>query len=163
MAVIIVSGTPGTGKTFLSKRLAKELQFRYVDVKKLISKNKLKERYDKKRESWVVDEIRLAKIAEIIIRKSNSNLIIDSHLSHFINPRLADLCIITKCSLKVLERRLKKKGYNKDKVRENLDCEIFDVCLNEAKEKGHKILVVDTTKPTDIAKLSKMVKRKLRK
>jgi broad-specificity NMP kinase len=41
---------------------------------------------------------------------------------------------------------LKKRRYGKNKVKENVECEIFDVCLNEAKEKGHKILVIDTTK-----------------
>jgi adenylate kinase len=55
------------------------------------------------------------------------------------------LCIVTKCNLKELEKRLKKRGYNKAKIRENLDCEIFDVCLNEAMKKGHKIKIFDTT------------------
>lgn len=163
MAAIIVSGTPGTGKTFLSKKLAKALQFNYIDVKKVISKNKLKERYDRKRASWVVDEKKLAGVLEGIIKNSKEDLVIDSHLSHFINPRLADLCIITKCNLKVLEKRLKKKGYKKDKIRENLDCEIFDICLNEAKEKGHKIFIADTTKGIDINKFGKIVKARIRK
>ena len=43
-------------------------------------------------------------------------------------------------------KRLKKKKYSKSKVRENLDVEIFDVCLNEAKENKHKIIVIDATK-----------------
>ena len=116
MAVITVSGTPGTGKTFLSKRLAKCLNFNYVDVKRLISKNRLKERYDKKRKTWVVDEKRLAKVLENLIKNSNDNQIIDSHMSHFINPKYVDLCLITKCDLKILEKRLKKKRYNKDKI-----------------------------------------------
>jgi len=34
----------------------------------------------------------------------------------------------------------------KRKIRENLDAEIFDVCLNEAKEKGYRIKIINTTK-----------------
>ena len=40
---------------------------------------------------------------------------------------------------------------------ENLDAEIFDVCLEEAKEKGHEVIVIDLTK--DINKgLSSIIK-----
>jgi len=46
------------------------------------------------------------------------------------------LCPIQKTRLK----------YSKEKVRENLDSEIFDVCLVEAKENGHKIKIVDSSK-----------------
>jgi len=158
MAVIIVSGTPGTGKTYLAKRLAKSLGFKYTDVKRVISKNKLKERYDRKRRTYVVDEKKLAKILEKMIRDSDENLVIESHMSHFVDPELVDLCIITKCELKTLEKRLKNKGYNKEKVRENLDCEIFDICLNEAKENGHKTKIVDTTKNINIAELKRIIR-----
>jgi adenylate kinase len=67
--------------------------------------------------------------------------------------KYVDLCIVTKCGLKTLEKRLKKRGYKKQKIRENLDCEIFDICLNEAKEKGHNIKIIDTTAGIDIAKI----------
>ena len=43
-----------------------------------------------------------------------------------------------------LKKRLEKRGYSKQKIRENMDAEIFDVCLNEAKEEGHKIKIVRT-------------------
>ena len=60
--------------------------------------------------------------------------------------KYVDLCIVTKCNLKELERRLKKRKYNKEKIKENLDAEIFDVCLNEAKESKYDIIAVDITK-----------------
>jgi len=70
------------------------------------------------------------------------------------------LCIVTKCDLKKLESRLKKRKYSQSKIRENLDAEIFDVCLNEAKENGHKIMVVDTTKRVDIKNITDKIKVK---
>ncbi|MBW2965775.1 AAA family ATPase [Candidatus Woesearchaeota archaeon] len=155
--IITVSGTPGTGKTTLSKKLAKKLNYKYIDVKKVITKNKLKESYDKKRKTYIID---IKKLNPILIKfiKQSKNLIIDSHLSHYLPKKYIDLCIITKCSLKTLEKRLKKKKYNKEKIRENLDCEIFDICLNEAKEAGHKILIIDTTKSININKLINKIK-----
>ncbi len=50
---------------------------------------------------------------------------------------------------------------NKDKIRENRDAEIFDICLGEAKEKGHNLIVIDTTK--DIKKLLNSIEKKIQK
>ena len=155
--IIIISGTPCTGKTFVAKKLAKALNHKYIDVKRLITLNKLQESYDKKRKCYVIDTKKLNKIL-IEKAKCNPNLIIDSHLSHYLPEKYVDLVIITKTNLKTLEKRLKSRGYNKEKIRENLDCEIFDICLNEAKEKKHKVLVVDTTKDIKIKEILKKIK-----
>jgi len=156
--IITVSGTPGTGKTFLAKRLAKSLKYKYLDVKRLISSNKLAESYDKKRKTKVIDTKKLNKILIEKI-KSNQNLIIDSHLSHYLPKKYVDLCIITKTQLKKLNQRLNTRRYSKQKIRENLDCEIFDICLNEAKEAGHKVIVIDTTKVIKIKDILKKIKK----
>ena len=73
-------------------------------------------------------------------------MVIDSHLSHYLDKKYVDLCVVVKCDIKVLKKRLEKKKYSKAKIRENLDSEILDVCLVEALENGHKIKVIDTTK-----------------
>ena len=159
MKVVAVSGVPGTGKTTLSRKLSKKLNFYYLDVNKLISNNKLYEGYDKKRKTKIVDIKKLNKslIKEIKSLKNNTNqikrfngAIIDSHLSHYLPRRYADFCIVTKCEIKELSKRLKKKKFHKNKIQENLQAEIFDVCLNEAKERKHKIIVIDTTKHFNI-------------
>ena len=38
MRIIIVTGTPGTGKTTIAKKLAKKLNFHYLDVNNVIKK-----------------------------------------------------------------------------------------------------------------------------
>ncbi len=179
MKTIIVTGTPGTGKTTLSKRLAQSLNLHYLDVNLMIKKYNLSEGYDKKRETKIIDTKKLNKaiIKEISNYNKNSSniktskksaknnlktkkpdgIIIDSHLSHYLPKKYADLCIVAKCNLKILQKRLKKKKYRKDKIRENLDAEIFDICLNEAKENKHILLIVDTTKGIDISKISEKV------
>ena len=78
--------------------------------------------------------------------KAERGLVIDSHMSHYLPGKYASLCIVTRCSLKKLKKRLELKGYKAEKVRENLDAEIFEVCLQETLEMGHKPLVLDTTK-----------------
>ena len=160
MRVIIVTGTPGTGKTALSKKLAKKLAFRYLDVGSIIKKCNFSEDYDEKRKTHIVDAKKLNRelVREIMnCKKTEKGVIIDSHLSHYLPKKYVDLCIVTKCNLRVLEKRLRKKKYFKAKIRENMDVEIFDVCLNEAKENKHKIFMVDTTKGINIEKISDSV------
>jgi adenylate kinase len=76
------------------------------------------------------------------INIKEKGLIIDSHLSHLFFPEKIDFCIVIKTKLKELEKRLKKRNYNEQKVRENLDSEIFNVCFNEAVENGLKVVVL---------------------
>ena len=192
MKVIIVTGSVGTGKTTLSRKLANKLGFRYIDVNKLILKEKLSSGYDRKRRCKIIDikklnrslvglindfkkpmiiksikkETNIKKLNQLknksLILKFKKNkkikgVIIDSHLSHYLPERHVDLCIVAKCGLKELNKRLRKRGYGKSKIGENVQCEIFDVCLNEAKGNKHRIIVIDTTKGINIDKISKSV------
>ncbi|MEA3378331.1 MAG: AAA family ATPase [Nanoarchaeota archaeon] len=143
----IVTGTPGTGKTEIAKEIAKKMNLKYINANSVIKEKKLIEYYDKEKQTNVVDEKKLVQELLKIIKKNNK-VIIDTHLSHEIPPKKINLCIVTKCELKELKKRLKKRGYKENKIQENLDAEIFDICLNEAKEKGHKILLIDTTNKT---------------
>ncbi|NTV22758.1 MAG: AAA family ATPase [Nanoarchaeota archaeon] len=146
MIVILVSGTPGTGKTTYARKLAKDKKYRYLDVNALIDEKKLIDGYDKKRDSKIIDTEKLnAALIELISsEKKAKGMVIDSHLSHFLPPKYASKCIITKCSLPVLKKRLEERKYSKAKVRENLDAEIFDTCRVEALELGHNVEVVLT-------------------
>ena len=145
MKVIVISGTPGTGKTRIAKLISEKSSFRYIDVNKLIRENKIAENYDRKRKTYVVDIKKLNKLLVKIIKKSGENLIFDSHLSHFLPAKYVNLCIIAKCKLKTLRKRLIKRGYNELKLNENMDSEVFNLCLNETIEQKHNILVIDAT------------------
>ena len=150
MKTIIITGTPCTGKTTYARRLARQKGYLYVDVNRIIEKYKLSEGYDRKRRTKIIDTKKLNNVLVKLIQEQKENkqkgIIIDSHLSHYLPRKYVDLCIVTKCSLKELKKRLEKRGYTKSKVQENLEAEIFDICLEEAKELGHKIKVVDTSK-----------------
>lgn len=150
MEVIIVTGTPGTGKTTFAKNLAQQMDYAYVDVNRLIIANKLHERYDRSQKTRVVDVKRLMKFLGQHIKKydeegKTKGLVIDSHLAHHLPKSLVDKCYVTTCDLPVLKERLQKRKYGKQKIRDNLDAEIFDTCMTEAQEAGHKVEVADTT------------------
>ena len=167
MKVICVSGTPGTGKTTLAKNLAQKLNFLYLDVNKIISKNKLSEGYDKKRKTNIVDTHKLKKFLILEIKnfsktnKKYNGVIIDSHLSHYLPRKYVDFCIVTKCDIKELNKRLKEKGFHKEKIKENLEAEIFDICLTESKERKHKVIVINTAKGFNIDNIYRKIKSKI--
>jgi len=149
--IIAVSGTPGTGKTMLSKSLALALNGKRIDCTKLIREKKLYQAYDKQRKCFIVDINAFKRAINQIIQENNAKkqpktLIIDSHMSHFLHTNLIDLVIITTCNIKELGKRLKKRGYSETKIRENLDAEIFDTCCIEANEQGHTVLKLDLSK-----------------
>jgi len=74
--------------------------------------------------------------------KKENGLIIDSHLSHLFFPEKTDFCIVVKTGLKELKKRLEKRNYKEEKIKENLDSEIFNVCFNESIENNLKVIVV---------------------
>ncbi len=168
MKTLLVTGTPGTGKTTLAKKLSLLLDYAYFDVGLFVKTAKLHSGYDRKRQTYVVDSSRLArqliKVREKASKEGRKGIIFDSHMSHYLPPEQADLCIVTKCSLKALRKRLQNKGYGPAKVRENLDAEIFDTCLVEAQEAGHKTLVFDTTsaRDSDVRGLAARIRRQVR-
>ena len=138
---IIVTGTPATGKTMFSKNLG----HKYVDLTKVIKENELYESFDKKRDCLVVNEKKLRKYLVRMIKESKEKLVIDGHLSHYIPKSYVEKCYVMKCDISILKKRLEKRKYFKEKVNENIESEIVDVCLNEALEKGHNVEIVNTT------------------
>jgi len=161
--VIVVTGTPGTGKTTVAMRLAKKAEWKYVDVNTVISKHKLSEGYDMKKKCRVVDVKKLCRVLLKMAKDSEESVVIDSHLSHYLPSEKIDVCLVTKCNLKLLKQRLKRRKYGEAKVRENLDCEIFDVCYNEAIDAGHNVVAVATDTKVDYEKLIRKIKRLKRK
>lgn len=157
---IVVTGTPGTGKTTVARRLAKIAGLTYVDVNNVISSHHLSEGIDRKRKCRIIDTAKLNNVLLKMIKTSDDVLVIDSHLSHFLPKNAVRGCIVTRCGLKTLNRRLNKRGYLESKVKENIQCEIFEVCLTEAKERGHNVFIVETDKKVDYEKILRKMRIK---
>ncbi len=158
--IIVVTGSPATGKSTLAKQLAEELGFEHIDLNRVIEERGWHEGRDEKRDTLVVDETTLTRRVKALV-KPKKDYIIDSHLSHFISSKIVDVCIVCTCELKELKKRLEKRGYAAEKVRENLDAEIFETCRLEAEENGHKIIIVDTSKETEYRQLAEKIRAML--
>lgn len=134
--IIAITGTPGTGKFKLAKYLAEKLKFERIDIHDLY--DQISTGFDKEKDCYDIDIKAFIEAIDLI----DKDIVIDSHIAHLLP--CVDVCIVLKCSdLKKLEEKLISRGYNLNKVKENIECEIFDVCLIDAKEMGHKIIVVE--------------------
>lgn len=141
--LIIITGTPATGKSTLALVLAKKLQFERLDLHHYYTT--ISSSYNKKKQAYDIDKNKFISLVKKKLSRTKTGLIVDSHISHLLPTKLVDICIVLSCSnLKVLQKRLQKRKYSLQKIRENLNAEIFQICLTEAQEQVHKIIKFDT-------------------
>lgn len=68
--------------------------------------------------------------------------IVEYHSCEFFPERWFDMVFVVQCNNTVLYDRLKERGYNEAKIKENIECEIFEMVLNEARESYDESIVV---------------------
>jgi len=128
--IIALTGTPGTGKTSVSKILH-DKGFEIVDLNKVACEKDFLIGRDEKRDSEVVDVERFDKY----VKKNYSErdiVFIEGHLSHLLKN--ADKVIVLRCHPDELRKNLTKKGWKEKKIKENLEAEILDIILCETVE-----------------------------
>ncbi|KAK0662314.1 Adenylate kinase isoenzyme 6-like protein [Lasiodiplodia hormozganensis] len=140
---IIITGTPGVGKTTHAQLLAQNCA---GELKHLAINQVAKERdcYDGKDEelgSWIVDEDKLLDAIEPDVLRGGN--IIDWHACDLFPRSWIDLVVVVRADSTLLYDRLKARGYNSRKLDENMDAEIMQVLLDEARDAFDEQIVVE--------------------
>jgi len=147
--IIIVTGTPGVGKSAVSRALSKELKAEYIDLTEFVKKHGLIERYDEDRETSIVDEEKVCiRLQEFIEGLNAQNIVIDGHYGVFtVSPEKVYRVFVLRRHPAELREVLLARGYSDRKIAENLASEILDVCLIDAiKRCGRdKVCEIDVT------------------
>ncbi len=139
--ILLLTGTPGTGKSTVAKKLAAELGYELISINKWLSEQG-KEAvidYDSINETKIVD----LEIIEDKFKDLEGNVIIEGHLSHFLDA--GDIVIVLRAHPNALRERL--ASFPEAKMEENLEAEALDVCLIESLERyeENRVFEVDTT------------------
>ncbi len=144
--IVIITGTPGVGKTFLASNIAKSLQVSCVDLGPFVKRLRLYSAIDRARGSLIADERR--------VRKALAKELVDGGVvaTHFLGdvfPRNVDgIAIVLRLDPRLLWRRLRARGWTRSKAWENVESELLDVCYFDAvKTLGErKVSEIDTSR-----------------
>jgi adenylate kinase len=135
--LLALTGTPGTGKSSLARRLADQ-GWDHVDLGTYVRDEGLVEGEDPARPGTaIVEPARVADEMELDLsaaRDDEIDLVLDAHWSHEM-PDL-DAVAVLRCDPGVLEDRLRDRGWDEPKVHENAEAEAVGVvaarCRNRA-------------------------------
>jgi adenylate kinase len=147
MAAVIITGTPGTGKSTVSKIVAKTLNTTLIGINDLIIEKHLYNGYDSEKGYKIVDMEALSREIKLLIDNTDEQLILEGHLAHdFEVDKLVELVIVLRARPNVLRKRLNTREWSYSKIHENVEAEALDLCTFEAVElHGDKVHELDTS------------------
>ncbi|XP_014781743.1 adenylate kinase isoenzyme 6 [Octopus bimaculoides] len=130
---ILITGTPGTGKSTLGNELAEKCNLTYVSVGELAKANSLFDGWDEDYGCPILDEDQVIDELEEQMQQKNGT-IVEYHTCEFFPERWFDAVIVLRTDNTILYDRLQSRGYCGKKLEDNIQCEIFQTILEEARE-----------------------------
>ncbi|MEM2092344.1 MAG: adenylate kinase family protein [Candidatus Bathyarchaeia archaeon] len=146
--IIIITGTPGVGKSSVSKALASKINAHIISIGNLVKEEKLYSGVDRERDTLIADTERVSKRVKEIISKVQGDVIVEGHFAvDVVPPKWVSVAFVLRRDPEELRRILEGRSYSERKIMENLAAEILDVCLYEAiKRCGvKKVCEIDVT------------------
>ncbi|MDE1856031.1 MAG: AAA family ATPase [Candidatus Micrarchaeota archaeon] len=125
--IIVITGTPGVGKTTLVKALKSSLNASAYNATDIVNKFKLYSGKDKFGAKIVKMKQLQDRIAKIIRSDKSQIIILDGHILCDIKVRGAK-AIVVREHLKKIIYRLQERKYPDEKIKENVTSEALDYC-----------------------------------
>ncbi|KAL8945125.1 MAG: hypothetical protein Q9211_000337 [Gyalolechia sp. 1 TL-2023] len=138
---IIITGTPGVGKTSLCESLIDTTDLQHLPVNRIAKERDCHEGWDEDTKSWIVDEDKLLDAIESEIEQGGC--LIDWHACDLFPEGWIDLVVVLRSDSTVLYDRLTARNYSETKLQENMDAEIMEVLLAEARDAFEEGIVIE--------------------
>jgi adenylate kinase len=155
---ILITGTPGTGKTSLAKQVALNANLKHIDVSALIKQHELHAGFNNNWHSLEFDdeaEDALMDLLEDILK--HGGCVVDTHSPSSFPIRWFNIVVCLACKTEVLYDRLSARGYSPHKLSENIQCEIQQVCLEDVSDFENVEVLQSNTKEEQLTNVKKIV------
>ena len=131
--ILVITGTPGVGKTRVSKALTERLGGLYISLTDIVNRENLQLEVDSERDTVVADLHSLSDRLRNIISESSSDVVVDGHYAtEVVSSDVVSYAFVLRIEPDKLRLRLRERGYTERKVLENMASEVLDVCLFDA-------------------------------
>eukprot|EP00039_Didymoeca_costata_P004328 m.72682 g.72682 ORF g.72682 m.72682 type:complete len:171 (-) comp12346_c0_seq2:846-1358(-) len=147
---VLVTGTPGTGKSTFCSELAQRASMQCIDISQLVVDQNLSGSRDEARNCLVIDEDMVCDTLEDEsgIDIASGGKIIDYHACDFFPERYFQLVVVLRTDNTVLWDRLQARGYTESKIQENVQAEIMQVVLEDARESYKQEIILELVNNT---------------
>ncbi len=157
---LLVTGTPGTGKTAASKLLAEHFGLRIINEKAFAKKNKIG-KWNVKEKTLEIDPKDLEKKLNAFLA-GKKNILAEGHL--LCETRLkVDFAAILRADPQVLEKRLKKRGYGAVKALDNVFLEQVGYCKNQLEKRIGKEKIIEADSSKNIKQTTRKIIKEIQK
>jgi adenylate kinase len=129
---MLITGTPGTGKTTIAQVVAKELGMYHVDVGAFARERDLVESFDDTLDCAVLHEDAVLDALEPLV--ADGAVLLDHHASDWFPQRWVQAVVVLRTDTDALYDRLEARGYKELKLNNNVQAEIMQVVRDEALE-----------------------------
>ncbi len=129
---VLITGTPGSGKTILGEKLVDHFSFLLIEISELVKTEGLFLGYDYQRDALIIDEEFLVTELEKILKAHKRVCLCGSPVA--IDSSLLKLVIVLFVSPPELRKRLEQRGYNASKIEENIESENMGINLLDSQE-----------------------------
>ena len=146
--IILITGTPGVGKTTVATKLASRLKAQLVNVGDLVRNENLVAESDKERGTLIADIKKVRARIRSVLRKAQGDTVVEGHYAYDVVPSGSNPYVfVLRRDPDALETSLKSRGYDEKKIQENVAAEVLDVCLIGAMKRlgPERLCEIDTT------------------
>ncbi|MFA5365292.1 MAG: AAA family ATPase, partial [Candidatus Bathyarchaeia archaeon] len=125
---VLITGTPGVGKTTVAQKLASKLGATNIGITELVKQENLITEHDVDRSTLVADTPKVSKRLQELFGQIEGTVIVEGHYVVDVVPKKdVNIVFVLRRDPRQLEQVLKSRGYSEKKVNENLAAEILDV------------------------------------
>lgn len=141
----------GVGKTRLCQQICSaNKSLRYINIIELARQEKFLLHYDDENQCEILDDDALNDYLDREYFQQSSGFLIDYHSAGIIpDGNQIHGIVVLRCTDEILKDRLKKGNSSSRKIEQTIQSEVFEMCLNEAREAFDETIVCQLNNTTE--------------